>query len=72
MVVITRYSGKNGIYDGTNLFADIITNVERIHGKKTDLLKMAGATESTRNINLRLIGGSSGEFHVDNNPNNGA
>ena len=64
-VVIARYTGMKGIYDGTCLFTEIITKVERIQGNNFLLLNITGATTRTRNPNRNNMGGNSGEFHVD-------
>ena len=69
-VVIARYIGRNGIYDGTCLLADIITKVDSMHGNNFACLKATGRTARIRNTNLNIIGGNSVEFQVDNKPNN--
>jgi hypothetical protein len=67
-VVMNRYIGKNGIKDGTCLFAEIITNIERMLGNNLLLLNITGATTSTKNPIRSIIGGNSGEFHVESTP----
>ena len=65
---MAKYAGRKGIYEGTCLFAEIMTKVERMHGNNLLLLNRTGATVSNKKANLKIIGGNSWEFHVDKTP----